>query len=116
MVKIDRETIKQHKLYHKSNPAYRDSILENGLIPSIGNSYREMGGIVPKVFAYNSNDPNLYDSTWDDDIYEIDVSNLEQDFFIDSLYENDTRYLCTLLPIPATALILIYQGTGEDSF
>lgn len=103
------------KLYHKSNPVYRNNILENGLIPSIGDSYRchyednNHKDIKPAIFTC---DDTTYDTTWDDDMWEIISSNI--------IWQEDE--LCykgcflTYHSIPIDCIKLIYKGTGVSTF
>ena len=112
------------KLYHKGNPYYRDDILKNGLIPKIGDSYRlfitDSGRgdrqlkdeeLQPMVFLYDA-DVFEYDSTWDDDKYEINTDLLDK-----SLFRHDVLSDCYTYSdiIPPKALKLIYKGTGETT-
>lgn len=67
-------------LYHTSNPIFRDKIAKEGLIPKGKSdawlSYTKIDGEV--IFAVNSdNKEDWFDSTYDDDIYRIDTTNLK---------------------------------------
>lgn len=111
------------KLYHKGNPKYRDDILKNGLEPRIGDSYSlfytdNMGytkdELEPLVFLYDRNIEE-YDSTYDDDIYEIDTRKLDKDYLSKdkALPEYCYTYKSRIWP---HAFKLIYKGTGKDNF
>jgi hypothetical protein len=71
------------KLYHKSNPIFRKSILRNGLIPKVGECYslywegKTDKELTPYIFMYDHEtiEDGEYDSTYDDDIYAIEYLN-----------------------------------------
>lgn len=103
-------------LYHVSNPAFRKNILENGLIPKTGPSYEahyEEKTMGDAIFVSTEND---YDSTYDDDRYEISFTEKEfslMDFKKDKEVKNA---LYTKKPISAEKLKLLYRGSGENTF
>lgn len=103
-------------LYHKSNPSFRESILENGLLPKIGASYKchyEENVMGAAVFVCTTQD---YDTTYDDDVYEISLSDEDfekLDFNIDKEVDNS---LYTFSKIPSSFIKLIHEGTGESTF
>jgi len=103
------------KYYHKSNPINRDSILLNGLIPSIGDSYKlhyqeyiNEADIKPAIFACDNKD---YNSTWDDDIWEISINNTITWYKDEFCYEG---CFITYEKIPSYCIKLIYKGTGKS--
>lgn len=101
-------------LYHVSNPINRKSILKNGLLPKVGDSYSAHyegeNELEPVVFLSSKND---YDSTWDDDRWEIDVNQINpQKLFLDFDRGMKNCYVYTDV-IPPTALKLIYKGNGK---
>lgn len=103
-------------VYHKSNPKFREMIKKQGLIPKGKSetwlSDTKINGKV--IFATNSNNKDdLFDSTYDDDIYLIDTTKIKNKWFGDPNF-NDSKYVITFDPIPVSALKLIYQGTGES--
>ena len=107
-------------IYHVSNPKYRKEILKNGLIPKVGDSYSGHAGydniIIPAIFATNSENENYwFDSTYDDDVWEIDTSKIDNEWFVDKHYGGDKDYphIVTFKSISVNAIKLIYQGTGE---
>ena len=73
-------------LYHKSNPADRRSILEKGLLPSVGDSYSahwdDKTNLQPLVFLYDHDEisDGEYDSTYNDYIFRIDTNALNPQF------------------------------------
>lgn len=107
------------KMYHKSNPMFRDSILANGLIPKVGECYRiywedkTNDELKPYVFMYNKEE-HEYDSTYDDDIYEIDVNQLEQDRIKKDICPTLEGCYVYDKVIPISAIKLIYKGSGES--
>lgn len=109
-------------LYHKSPISCRKSILRGGLIPQIGPSYSshyEGSGkeLKPYIFLYSHEKAKNgeYDSTYDDDIYAIDTSQLD----IYHLQNDPDKYMkgCFVydLNIPTSAIKLIYKGSRKDS-
>jgi hypothetical protein len=72
-------------LFHKSPISCRKSILKKGLLPSVGDSYKahwdDREDLTPYIFLYDHNTINggEYDSTYDDDIYAVDVSQLDNE-------------------------------------
>lgn len=111
--------LKTQFLYHKAPKFARKSILKNGLIPSVGNSYKahwdDREDLTPYIFLYNYEVFGEYDSTYDDDIYAIDVKQLDKKH----LAKDPDSYMkgCLVydLPIPPTAIKLIYKGSNRDS-
>lgn len=104
-------------LYHVSNPVYRESILKNGLIPQVGESYimhRGENEILPPVVFLSIN--NDYDTTWDDDRYEVTLYInkfiLKPDL---SPHLIDKSFMCHNA-IPPACLKLIHRGTGASTF
>lgn len=96
-------------LYHKSNPINRNNILTEGLIPKIGYSYEahyEDFDVKPAVFLSETKD---YDTTYDDDLFEIESSNYS--FIKDPDVKNG--YVC-FEKINPNNIKLIYKGTGDD--
>lgn len=105
-------------VYHTSNPIFRDKIAEHGLIPKgKSESWLEDTKIEGKViFAVNSNDRNyMWDSTYDDDIYRINTSKLNNTWYNDPNFDEDGIHIITFESIPRNAIKLIYKGTGEWS-
>ena len=104
-------------LYHTSNPIFRDNIAKEGLIPKGKSeawlSDTKIDGEV--IFAVNSDDKeDWFDSTYDDDIYRIDTSKLNNKWYGDpnfGLYNK--KYIITFEKIPLDSIKLIYKGTGE---
>jgi len=103
------------KTYRVSNPYNRNSILTNGLLPSIGDSYLAHYDDEPVlgkvVFVCTT---NTYDTTYDDDRYEIKLS--EEEFKrLDFKPDKDvTNGLYTSNIIKPEYIKLIYKGTGNE--
>jgi len=107
------DEIKPKKLWHKSNPIFRDVINEMGLIPKKGDSYMchsPEEECPPAIFGYWG-DIKYYDSTYDDDIWEIDTSKISNTWYVD--LEVGKQAVVTYDPIPRKAIKLIYSGTGK---
>jgi len=106
-------------VYHTSNPIFRDQIEDMGLITKgRSESWLSDTPIEGKaIFATNSDDETVwFDSTYDDDIYEIDTSKIDNIWYNDPnfrLYE-DNKYIITFDDIPKEAVKLIYKGTGKS--
>lgn len=107
------------KLYHKSNPYYRQEIAKNGLLPMIGNSYRAYYDGIPKrklkplVFMYDRN-VTEYNSTYDDDIWEIDIKQLNCRCIKKDMCPTLIGCYIYNKPIPTSAIKLIYKGSGKS--
>lgn len=108
-------------LYHKAPVSVRKSIMKNGLVPSVGDSYRlhweGEEGLVPYVFLYSHEEikGGEYDSTYDDDIYAIDVSKLDMDYLDKDPDEYMTGCYAYRKIIPPSAIKLVYKGSKKDS-
>lgn len=112
-------------LFHRSNHVYRDSIMNNGLVPSVGASYEshsldrkegtENEKPIPVIFL---SDNDAYDSGYDDDLWAINTSMLDKDSlfqdFDESMYKNSGAMVYTK-PIPPEALKLVYKGSDKYS-
>lgn len=105
---------KSNILYHKSNPSFRDKIMKDGLKPMIGDSYAlhyadgDKSKLKPAIFLCSNKD---YDSTYDDDMWQIDASDLK---FNKDEKCYDGCFICHI-PIPADKIKLIYKGTGDST-
>jgi len=100
------------KVFHRSNPVNRDSILKNGLLPSIGPSYEahNNGLFGPVIFV--SIDKS-YDSTYDDDLFSFFVD--KQDLFDDKGINDNKTFFIKSLILPEL-LTLEYSGSGNSTF
>jgi hypothetical protein len=108
-------------VYHTSNPIFRDSIEKDGLITKgKSESWLSNTPIEGKViFATNSDDEKTwFDSTYDDDIYRIDTSKIDNQWYNDPNFGwlDNTTYIITFDNISREAIELIYKGTGESKF
>lgn len=100
-------------VYHKSNPFFRDLIDKEGLKIMKGDSY-----IHQKIAVHQQYLDMLqgeYDSTYDDDIWEIDAKKIPNVKWYD---DKETSYsahitVVTYQNIPRNAIKLIYKGTGN---
>ena len=104
-------------LYHTSNPIFRDNIAKEGLIPKGKSeawlSNTKIDGEV--IFVVNSNKENYrFDSTYDDDIYIIDTTKIDNKWYNDPNFNINDKRIITFEPIPKEAIELIYQGTGNS--
>jgi hypothetical protein len=105
------------KVLHTASPKNRESIRKNGLLPQIGDSYSlhydENESLRPAIFALDiSKTKERYDSTWDDDIWEIDTTKANVEWFLDTgAWEG---CIVTFEKIPPTCIKLIYKGTGKS--
>lgn len=130
------EVIPNKFVYHVSNPYFRKQISMEGLIPK-GKSETWLSGTPIKgkvIFATNSDKKkDWFDSTYDDDIYQIDTTKLDNKWYEDpnfggkdrtfwfdgkkyKLPINHERYyhIITYEPIPLDAIKLIHKGTGNS--
>lgn len=103
-------------LYHVSNPKFRENIMKQGLLPMVGDSYRahydDNENLRPVIFLKNTND---YDSTYDDDRWAIDTSELDSSCLLDDFDNHMAEQGCYVYtkPISPHSLHLIYKGSGN---
>lgn len=109
-------------LYHKSPYLARKEILKQGLIPQVGASYQAHWegeeNLTPYIFLYDHEtiENGEYDSTYDDDIWQIDTSQLDLSHLFPDPDEDMVGCLAYDLPIPPKAMKLIYKGSKKDSW
>jgi hypothetical protein len=103
---------------HTSNPIFRESIDREGLIPkqeswgnAIGSDMNKELGDKGVIFVKTDGEP--FDHGYDDDVWEIDTTKINNEWFDDE-YTNSSKY--TFEPIPRSVIRLIYKGTGEDTY
>ena len=105
---------------HKSNPMFRDKIMENGLKVRAGECYKVYVGYgvkcKPAIFATNSTNKRAwFDSTYDDDIWFIDTTMIpDVKWFKDRHFESRSKHIVTFQDIPKEAITLKYEGTGSS--
>jgi hypothetical protein len=105
---------------HKSNPMFRDKIMENGLKVRAGECYKIYVGYgvkcKPAIFATNSTNKRAwFDSTYDDDIWFIDTTKIpDVKWFKDRHFESRSKHIVTFQDIPKEAITLKYKGTGSN--
>lgn len=105
-------------VYHTSNPIFRDSILKDGLITKgKSESWLSDTNIDGKViFAVNSyNKKDWWDSTYDDDIYEINTLVINNIWYNDPNFNMKDKRIITFENIPIFAIKLIYLGTFKKN-
>ena len=111
------------KLYHKAPPHVRNYIKEQGLVPYVGDSYAmhwedkvDISKLRPYVFLYDKN-VSEYDSTWDDDIWEVETKLLNKNLLMPDpdigMYENLGCYVYPVV-IEPNKIKLVYKGTGKS--
>jgi GNAT superfamily N-acetyltransferase len=108
------EVIPNKYVYHTSNPIFRDKISKEGLIPKGKSeswlSDTKIDGNV--IFVVNSNKKKYFwDSTYDDDIYQIDTTKLNNKWYNDPNFDSDGLHLITFENIPPNSIKLIYKGS-----
>ena len=110
------DKVKPDKVYHKSNPIYREQINNDGLKCMKGDSYEGHSPEEkdpPAIFGY-VNDINNYDTTYDDDIWLIDATKITNTWFIDN--EVGKIAVVTYNDIPRSAIKLVYKGIGDSLY
>ena len=104
-------------VYHSSNPIFRDKISKEGLIPQ-GRSTAWLSDTKidsDVIFAVNSdNKEDWWDSTYDDDMYQIDTTYLDNKWYIDPNFDLKDKRIITFENIPLNSIQLIYKGSGSD--
>lgn len=103
-------------VYHTSNPIFREKISKDGLVVKGKSeawlSDTNIDGEV--IFAVNSdNKEDWWDSTYDDDIYRIDTTNLNNKWYVDPNFDLKDKRIITFENIPLNSIDLIYRGTGS---
>jgi len=119
------EITPQKYVVHSSNPSNRESISKTGIQKSLGecyliyadSNYEEDEECVPAVFATNSlKKKDLFDSTYDDDLWLIDTEIANVKWFKDAHFDfGDYPHIVTFEDIPVEAVRLVYKGTGRDT-
>ena len=106
---------------HKSNPVWRENIELTGLQASVGECYQlYVGGDVeckPAIFATDSlNEKDMFDSTYDDDIWVIDTECAGVKWYSDKHFEGGDykHHILTFDNIPPECIRLEYKGTGKS--
>ena len=104
------------KLWHVSNPCNRKSILKNGLVPNMGACYKThyMEKVFGKAIFLSTDKNNIFNSTWDDDIFEVDIPDE-----LITVYEDVSMkypHVYVLDKIDNKYITCIYEGTGESTF
>lgn len=114
-------------VYHKSDTKNRTDILKYGLIPSIGECYKEYssqyskGDCVPAIFATDSTNPEeWFETERDDDIWRIDTEISNVDWRVDKHFKDMRhpefgryRHIVTLQEVIPESLKLVHKGTGK---
>lgn len=115
-----KEIIPNKIVIHKSNPKVRDRISNEGLKVRAGECYKIYAGYgekcIPAIFATNStNKRSWFDSTYDDDVWEINTEMIpDVRWYKDRHYESTKKHIVTFDNIPSEAIKLIHEGTGGD--
>jgi len=116
-----KEITPKEKVYHQSNPMFRNKIEEQGLKVRAGECYKIYAGYgekcIPAIFATNSSNKRAwFDSTYDDDVWEIDTTKIPNvKWYKDRHYESRSKHIVTFQDIPKEAIKLIYEGSGKDT-
>jgi len=114
-----KEIIPNNIVIHKSNPMFRDKIMEHGLKVRAGECYKVYVGYgvkcKPAIFATNSTNKRAwFDSTYDDDIWEINTEMIpDVKWYKDRHFESTKKHIVTFQDIPKEAITLKYEGTGS---
>lgn len=112
------EEVKPNRyVYHTSNPIFRDKISKEGLIVQGASaawlSDTKIDGEV--IFAVNSdNKEDWWYSTYDDDIYRIDTTGLDNKWYADPNFKLEHHRIITFENIPPESIEIIYKGTGNE--
>ena len=106
---------------HKSAPQWRENIELTGLQTSVGDCYQIYAGGDVKckksIFATDSLDEkDMFDSTYDDDIWLIDTECAGVSWFKDKHFESNdySHHIVTFENISPNCLKLIHKGTGKE--
>ena len=99
---------------------FRNKIEEQGLKVRAGECYKIYVGYgekcIPAIFATNSSNKRAwFDSTYDDDVWEIDTTKIPNvKWYKDRHYESRSKHIVTFENIPRDAIKLIHEGSGKD--
>jgi hypothetical protein len=94
--------------------------MEQGLKVRAGECYKTYVGYgekcIPAIFATNSTNKRAsFDSTYDDDVWEIDTEMIpDVKWYKDKHYESRSKHIVTFENIPVDAITLKHEGTGKD--
>jgi hypothetical protein len=105
---------------HKSPPQWRENIGLMGLQVSVGDCYQLYVGdedCRKSIFATDSlNEKDMFDSTYDDDVWVINTKCAEVTWYKDKHFEGgDYKYhIVTFEDISPDCLRLIHKGTGKS--
>ncbi len=108
------DSVTVDKVYHQSNPIFRDTISKEGLKPMRGESYTMQSpseSELPAIFGYTGN-INNYDSSYDDDIWLINTNKLDNEWFYDKQVGGTA--VMTFDDIPRCCIDLVYKGSGDS--
>jgi hypothetical protein len=107
-------------VYHLSAPVYRDQIERIGLLPKRGEQWLTNTPIEGEaIFATDSdNEEDWYDSSYDDDVYEIDTDKISNKWYVDPNFQvqDYSKHIVTFDKIPPSAISLIHRGTGDSKY
>lgn len=112
MSKHKGDRVNPSYIYHKSNPIFRGAIQRLGLMVMKGDSYGCYSPEDTEPPAIFGKTDDTYDSTYDDDVWLIDCSQIDNEWFKDNACGEGC--VVTYKNIPREALILIYTGTGKS--
>jgi len=112
MLKHKGDKVTPLLVYHKSNPIFRMDIERFGLMVMKGDSYSCHSPENTEPPAIFGNIDNSYHSTFDDDVWLIDCSLINNEWFRDK--ECDNKCVVTYDNIPRNVITLIYKGTGNS--
>mgnify|MGYP003349139277 FL=1 len=116
-----KEYVPNKFVVHKSNPMWRKNIELTGLQVSVGDCYQQhVGGDIeckPAIFATEAlNEKDMFDSTYDDDIWLIDTECAGVTWHKDKHFERGDykHHILTFDSIPVECIKLHYKGTGKS--
>lgn len=107
-------------LFHRTPPSIREKISKQGLIPQVGDSYKwhweesYKPNQLPKCVFLTQG--WIYDTTYDDDIWAVDVSKLNSKYIFkdpDQYIGSNDKCVVYTKKIPVSALKLVYEGSGK---
>lgn len=109
-------SIKPNKfIYHTSPIVFRDKIEKEGLKPQKGEQLLTTTGLEkPAIFFSNSKNKNeWFDSQYNDDVYKIDTSKLNNKFYKDPNFDSD-KFIITFESIDPKYIKIIHKGDGNE--
>ncbi len=105
-------------VYHVSNPRFRAAIMEQGLLPIVGEQrcFEWEDNNSKVIFLTNATEvDHLFQSGYDDDVWRVDTKGLSCDkCFVDPNFRIDKHVVLYIDNIAPERLKLVYEGNPNN--